>query len=168
MNILNDLYYSYIVYMNIIVFTDGSYMKRKVPIGGYGIYFPNGELSNISRKFKHPPITNQRAELYAIYVALVRIIKYLEFKTIHVYSDSMYSIKCLTEWAPKWIMNDWKTSENKKVKNKDILKPLYSIVKKYQDQIKFHHVKSHTKNNDIISKGNEMVDKLATQGALLS
>lgn len=148
------------------VFTDGSFMKRKENIGGYGIHFPNKELSDVSRPFKHPPITNQRAELYAIYVALIKIKKHLEFDKIIVYSDSGYSIKCVTEWCYKWRENNWKTADKKIVKNQDILKPLCDIVSKLKDKIQFIHVYSHTGKQDELSKGNEIVDKLATQGAL--
>lgn len=153
--------------MDIDVFTDGSFIKGNPSIGGYGIYFPNKEIPNVSRKFRHHPITNQRAELYAIYVALIKIIKHTTFNLITVYTDSEYSIKCLTEWCSKWSTNDWKTSQNKKVKNTDILKPLCSIVKKYKNNIKFVHVRSHTGKNDYASKCNAIVDKLATNGAKL-
>jgi hypothetical protein len=49
------------------VYTDGSLVKKKDNVYcGYGIYFPNNEYKSISRKFTHEPITNNRAELYAI------------------------------------------------------------------------------------------------------
>jgi ribonuclease HI len=55
---------------NIIqIFTDGSYVK-KTNYCGYGVLFPNAEFKNMSRKFTHEPLTNQRAELYAIYKAI--------------------------------------------------------------------------------------------------
>lgn len=151
--------------MSVIVFTDGSCMKRKVPIAGYGIYFPNKELPNISRKFKHSPITNQRAELYAIYVALILVIKKLTFENIQIYTDSEYSINCLTTWVYQWKKNQWKTANKSDVKNQDILKPLYDILKKYKDKINFTHVRSHTGADDFLSEGNRIADTLATMGS---
>jgi ribonuclease HI len=60
----------------VIVFTDGSYIKRgNNEYCGYAVYFPNKELPNISRPFKRGKKTNQRAELFAIYVALIVIKK---------------------------------------------------------------------------------------------
>ena len=53
--------------MNIDIFTDGSLTRKKGKIYcGYGVYFPNGENNNISKKFDKGLITNNRAELYAI------------------------------------------------------------------------------------------------------
>ena len=148
------------------VFTDGSFIKRNKIYGGYGIYFPNGELPNISRKFVHEPITNQRAELYAIYVALILIKKHLKFDKIIVYTDSEYSIKCLTQWYKKWIKNGWKSATGDKVKNIDIIKPTISVLEKMKGKVEFKHVNSHTKKTDRNSVANAVVDKLATTGAM--
>lgn len=153
---------------NIIkVFTDGSCVKyNKTSIAGYGIYFPNKELHDISRPFNHTPITNQRAELYAIFVALVLIKKHIKsYNEIIIYTDSEYSIKCSTIWMYKWVKNKWKTANGDDVKNQDILQRLYSIIMKQKDKIKFVHVKSHTGKKDVLSVGNAIVDKLATSGA---
>lgn len=152
------------------VFTDGSSIGQntlsdKDRLCGYGIYFPNKELPNVSRKFKHPPNTNQRAELYAIYVALVMIKKKLTFDKIKLYSDSMYSIKCLTTWGEKWEENNWKTSTNADVKNQDIIKPLFDVYKKLKNKLEIKHVNSHTGKKDYESLGNAMADTLATDGA---
>ena len=150
------------------VFTDGSCMKTKEKMKcGYGIYFPNGEIPNISRKFVYGDKTNQRAELFAIYVTLIIVKKMLSCKEITIYTDSMYSMKCITEWIPKWIQNNWKTSTGKNVMNQDILKPLYDIYKKIipNTTIRFVHVPSHTGNKDFKSLGNDKADKLATLGS---
>ena len=58
---------------NIInAYTDGSLVRKgKDVYCGYGIYFPNGEYKPISRKFTHEPITNNRAELYAILKTII-------------------------------------------------------------------------------------------------
>lgn len=150
------------------VFTDGSCMKKKTgTLCGYGIYFPNGELPNISRKFTRTPSTNQRAELFAIYVALILIKKLIkDFDKVIIYTDSEYSIKCLTVWITTWEKNSWKTASNKSVKNQDIIKPLHSILQKFKNKIEFIHVMSHTGKTDTKSLGNEMADKLATTGAM--
>src|SRR5438128_48089 len=101
--------------MSIMVFTDGSYAKNKA---GYGIHFPNKEYRDISSHFIKVPITSQRAELYAIYKALVIIILILKTrsKTIKIYTDSKYSIGSLTIWKDNWIKNNWVTSNKEPVK----------------------------------------------------
>jgi ribonuclease HI len=153
--------------INIIeVYTDGSFMKRNGVKCGYGVYFPGKELKNISKKFKKKPLTNQRAELYAILKALKVINEKLFFNEIHIYTDSEYSIKSLTEWIKGWKKNNWKSSKGKDVLNQDIIKKIDKILQKYPRQIKFTHVRSHTGKQDRHSLGNEEADKLAVNGAL--
>lgn len=150
----------------IIIFTDGSFIKRGNNIYcGYGVYFPNNEYENISRPFIKGAKTNQRAELYAIYKAIRRVYKNDKSADILIYSDSMYSIKSLTEWIAKWKENGWK-SGNKSVMNQDIIKVIDSLISKHNGNIVFKHIRAHTKLTDFESKCNEIVDKLAKNGAL--
>ncbi len=151
------------------IFTDGSFKKLKNNkiLCGYGIYFPNGELDNVSRPFIHEPLTNQRAELYAILKALRNIEKNkLQFDTIMIYTDSEYSIKSLTEWYKSWEKNNWKNAKGQAVMNQDIIRPLIKILKSNTGKIKFQHVNSHTGKQDFESLSNEMADKLANEGAM--
>ena len=152
---------------NINVFTDGSSLDNAaiVSFGGIGIHFPNGEFDDISEPFLLKPITNQRAELYAIYTALDKIVRQPEFTRITVYTDSEYSIKSLTVWINKWKQNDWKGSNNKPVKNRDIIEPIHELMEKNPNKIFFTHVRSHTGKKDFESIGNDKADKLAVYGA---
>ena len=150
------------------IFTDGSFkkLKNKKILCGYGIYFPNGELDNVSRQFIHEPLTNQRAELYAILKSLRNIEKFkVEYDEICIYTDSEYSIKSLTEWYKQWEKNSWKNSKKEPVMNQDIIRPIIKILKKNENKIKFFHVNSHTGKQDFESLSNEMADKLANEGA---
>jgi ribonuclease HI len=150
----------------IIAFTDGSCMKKKIgSLCGYACYFPNKELPNISRKFSHEPLTNQRAELYAIYKAIKKVTNKYKFDELTIYSDSEYSIKSITTWINTWKKNGWKTANKKPVLNLDIIKKIDNILQKFSN-IKFIHVKSHTSKSDFISKSNEITDELAKKGAL--
>lgn len=150
---------------NIIVFTDGACTKngKTNAKAGIGIYFPNNELPNISEKMNDTLLTNQRAELTAIYRALKIITEKLDFDKITIYTDSMYSIKSLTVWIKTWEKNDWKTSNKKPVQNLDIIKPIHLILTKYNNKINFIHVRSHTNKNDFNSLGNAKADELATK-----
>jgi ribonuclease HI len=163
--------------MDIVVFTDGSHRKIKKKavkytvkkeLCGYGVYFPNGELPNIGKPFVYKPLTNQRAELYAIYKALKLITKKLKFNKITIYSDSEYSIKCFTEWVFGWEKNNWKTSKGQDVKNRKIIERTHEMLNKIRNKVTFKHVFSHTGGTDFMSLGNAEADKLANQGALLS
>jgi ribonuclease HI len=148
----------------ILVFTDGSYI-RKPEKCGYGVYFPNGEIKNISRKFTKEPLTNQRAELYAIYKAIKAVQKKSLEYPIKIYTDSEYSIKSLTIWIEGWKKNGWKSSTGKDVMNQDLIKKIDLIKAMNVAKIEFQHVRSHTGKNDFESKCNDIVDKLAKDGA---
>jgi ribonuclease HI len=151
----------------LIVFTDGSSINngKKNCVAGYGIHFPNKEYPDISRPFTHKPITNQRAELYAIYKAILRAKPDMpEYNEVVIYTDSSYSIQSVTVWVKNWLKNDWMSSKKEPVKNVDIIKPIYELLQKFP-QIKLVHVRSHTKKTDFASVGNEKADELATQAS---
>lgn len=157
--------------MSIIeAYTDGSLIRKgKEIFCGYGIYFPNGEYKSISRPFTHTPITNNRAELYAILKTInicniinsKRIInKELQVKIVNIYSDSEYSIKTFNEWLSKWKKN------KKKYLNSDIIDEIDDYINNSPFKINFYHVKAHTNKKDIHSISNSMADELAKKGGL--
>jgi ribonuclease HI len=155
--------------INIIMFTDGSCIKKKNTEAkcGYGVYFPNKELKNISKSFDIGELTNQRAELYAIYKGIKKVCHNVDFDFLNIYTDSEYSIKSLTIWIENWKKNKWKTANNKEVANQDIIKKIDKYLQKYKTKIYFHHIRSHTGKQDFYSLCNEKADNLATSGALL-
>ena len=155
--------------MNIIIFTDGSCITRKNKrYAGYGIVYPNGEFKNRSNHFVIEPVTNQRAELYAIYRSIKQVVdSKIDFNKIIIHTDSMYSIKCLTEWIDTWIKNNWIGTNDQEIKNQDIIKAIYKYILRYKDRIEFKHVKAHTKNTDFYAMNNREADRLATEGAAL-
>lgn len=156
----------------IIVFTDGACANngKQNAKAGCGVFYPNKEYENISLKFTIAPITNQRAELYAIYLALISIKKEQE---IWLYTDSLYSIKCLTQWIKIWKNNNMIGTNGKPVKNQDILLKIDDILK--TKKVSFFHVNSHVNNDTVLNYEvnekninefkyicNNIVDKLAT------
>jgi ribonuclease HI len=147
----------------IIAFTDGSYIREKDQCG-YGIHYPNGEYTDISKPFTKLPKTNQRAELYAIYKVIKNVNKSNANLNIHIYTDSEYSIKSLTIWIKNWIKNGWINSKNKPVENQDIIKKINELMESHKGKIKFTHVRSHTGKKDFESINNDIVDKLAKEG----
>jgi ribonuclease HI len=149
---------------SIEAYTDGSYLKNGKC--GYGVYFPNGELDNISEKLVLKEKTNNRAELYAIKVALDSVLEKYNVGKIYIYTDSEYCLKSLTVYAKVWVKNNWKTANGKDVKNQDLIKPLYDLVQSMKEKIVFIHVLAHTKKQDSMSLNNAMVDELAKAGAL--
>ena len=153
--------------INIVAFTDGScHISKHSTYAGYGIFFVNGEFEDVAEPFLIKKISNNRAELYAIYICIKIITDSgMKFDTIQIYTDSIYSLKSVIIWVESWIKNGWKTANKKIVKNKDIIYPIYKLLQKHKDKIKFFHVKAHTKNTGYLSINNARADILANQGA---
>jgi ribonuclease HI len=151
----------------IIIFTDGSHIKLK-DLCGYGIHFPNKEFNDISKPFTKKPLTNQRAELYAIYKAIKIVTKYDKNLDIKIFTDSEYSIKSLTVWIKNWKKNNWISSTGKPVLNLDIIQKIEKLMEEHNGKINFQHVRAHTGKNDFESIHNDITDKLAKQGSNLT
>lgn len=147
----------------IIIFTDGSCVNNgtKNSYGGIGIHFPNKELKDISKVFKYDKCTNQKAELYAILTAIRYVKKNfgLENISIIIYTDSEYSIKCITQWVIGWKKNGWKTKNKTPVQNREFIEVLHKYYKLYD--ITLEHVDAHTNGTDWLSLCNESADQLA-------
>jgi ribonuclease HI len=151
------------------IYTDGSLVRKGDKIYcGYGIYFPNNEYKPISRRFTHEPITNNRAELYAILKSLIlaNIINLeriknnqTEIEKVKIYSDSEYSVKTFNVWLPNWKKN------KKEYKNPDIINEIETLMNIAPYKIIFTHIRAHTGKTDIHSISNDIVDKLAKNGA---
>ena len=150
--------------MIINIFTDGSLIRKDNTVFcGYGIYFPNKENKNISKKFTKTPITNNRAELYSIYKSLKickKINKQHTINQINIYSDSEYCVKTINIWHEKW------TLTNKEYKNKDLIDKIIKYKNLFNNTLNIIHIKSHTNKKDFLSIGNDNADKLAKNGAL--
>ena len=160
---------------SITIYTDGSCIRRQhTYYCGYGYYIPskNVKVGNILPKKSGYSGTNNRAEMTAIIEGVQRCVSYLtnDFPdthkknfTIHIHTDSKYSILIGTTTGQKYKKNNWKVGK-KQVKNKDLVKKLVAISENYS--LHFHHVYAHTSGTDIHSIGNEIADQLAKSGAL--
>jgi len=153
----------------ISAFTDGSCTGNGTlsACGGYGIHFSNNEFDDISEPFLIKPITNQRTELYAIYVCLKMILESDKiYDKINIYTDSNYSLRSVTIWIKNWKKNGWKVSNGNDVKNLDIIKPIDELLVNKRDKIiDFIHIKAHSKDlSDWRKMGNYVADELACKG----
>ena len=134
--------------MDIVIFTDGS-CNNNLPMdqrcGGYGVFFQDSNINgiHIAKKLKGKYISSQVAELTSIVKGIERCLSKFVINKIIIYSDSMYSINCITKWSEKWIRNNWRKSNGEKIENKKLIKKLYFYNKNIN--LEFHHVKSHTK-----------------------
>jgi ribonuclease HI len=147
------------------LFTDGSCVGngKYGAKGGYAVWVPEKPLWSEAHKLKRDELqTNNRAELSAIKLAVEILLKNgVTNEEVHIYTDSNYSINCLTKWSVNWAMNGWKTSGGEEVKNRDLIENISTELTKLKSY-KFHYVKAHTSNTDELSKNNSIADKMAT------
>ena len=153
------------------IYTDGSSLGngKKNAMAGVGVYFGKDDPRNVSEKLLGSEQTNNRAELTAI-LSAIKILnkdfkKYQLYKSIIIYSDSKYSIDCVTKWYKTWEKNSWKTKNKKEVKNQDIIKDILEEIKFYEHNLQFKYIKAHTGLSDKHSICNQYADELAVLGA---
>ncbi|KAF6821317.1 RNAse h domain protein [Colletotrichum sojae] len=161
---------------SIIIYTDGSCLGNGNSAGGepaaagVGVYFGDHDKRNISEPLEGGVQTNQRAEL----TALLRALECIPItKPSHIWTDSSYSMNCVTKWYKVWEQNGWKaqlTNEDRKmnikdkeVKNRDLVEAIRRKISE-RDTIgtltDIQWVKGHGK-----SYGNIAADRLAVAGA---
>jgi len=147
------------------IYTDGaSSSNGKVGArAGVGVWFGHGDERNLSERLQGPLQTNQRAELTAIQRALELAPR---DASVQIFSDSNYSIKCVTEWSVGWKARGWQTSKGEEVKNRDLVENILALMADKREMgalVMFKWVKGHA--ND---PGNIAADRLATQGAKMA
>jgi len=147
------------------VFTDGacSGNGQKGAKAGFAAWFPeHPDWAESHRVPDDQPQTNQRAELSGIHLALsILVLKGALDEDLVIYTDSEYSIKCLTEWMPGWVARGWKTSMGKPVLHRDLIEGIAGHLTKFKHR--FHHVRAHTGGVDDLSKQNDIVDRMACE-----
>lgn len=135
------------------IYTDGSCVTstRK---GGWGVFIQHN-TQTFEYFGKESNTSNNRMEIYAVIQALQIIQQKFSSETeINVYIDSIYVVKGITEWLPKWKLNNWKTSSKKNVLNQDLWLQIDSFYP--FDNINFIWIKAHNSNY-----GNEKADSLS-------
>ena len=149
------------------VYCDGA-CKGNPGKGGWGVYI-EVQQNWIQEKRKdiltyelyggENNTTNNIMEMTAVIKAVEWIIlnHYDKCKvTFHI--DSAYIVNCYYEkWYFKWLENNWLTSTDKPVKNKELWEKIIVIFQ--QPNFHFRKVKGHSG-----IKGNEKADELANEG----
>lgn len=158
----------------IYAFSDGNCRGNgtKKAQGGYSVYFADTEFSqfNKTRLVTNDP-TNNKVELSGINTIVKTIRENTEMfrkNEVIVYTDSQYSIKCVTLWYKSWLKNNWKNSKGEPVKNKELIENIIRLIEENTEagcHIKFKHVFGHTKEPNNKSSfeyflwlGNNIVD----------
>lgn len=146
------------------VFTDGACSSNGRPgaKAGFAVWFPDHQSMSMSMKVPADQAqTNQRAELSAIHQSTL-ILEENGFhdEDIVIYTDSDYSINCLTKWITGWVARGWKTSAGGDVLHRDLIESTSKRLAKFKSY-RFVHVRSHTGGEDDLSKNNDIVDRMA-------
>ena len=99
--------------------------------------------------------TNNTAELDALRQAMLLASQYDKDTEIMLYSDSKYSIDCVSVWAYGWKKNSW-TKKGGEIKNLEIIKEIHTLYERLKERISLKHVKGHSG-----VEGNELADRMA-------
>ena len=150
--------------MKIRIFTDGA-CSENPGAGGWAAVFNTADKCKIISG-NEKSTTNNRMELKAVIEAFKYILnkrqKNVEYE---LYSDSAYVVNSINNcWIDKWQQNNWKTTKNDDVKNKDMWEELSILMNKAFSlgvDVKIIKIKGHTGNTF-----NELVDKIAKEESM--
>ncbi|APA94655.1 ribonuclease H family protein [Nocardia seriolae] len=137
----------------IIVSTDGSCLRN--PGGAIGWAWVNHAGGSASGG--GPSGTNQIAELRAL---LEAVRAHPGPEPLLIESDSLYAIKCASEWINGWRNTGWKTSTGAAVKNVELIQQIDRAIATRPGPVRFRWVRGHVGNYF-----NEQADGLAGQAA---
>ena len=152
-----------------IIYTDGACKGNgkkdgRSIVGGCGVYFGADHKYNTAVPFVREPITNQRTEIFAVFLALstVKLDRELRKKTVWIHTDSNYLLTCIHN-RHRWKARNYFLTSGEKCKNLDILLPLFDLLDELGETegcVKFKHVYGHG-----LTHGNNEADRLANVGA---
>lgn len=134
------------------IYTDGA-CKGNPGVGGWGALLESGEYTK-EIYGGETLTTNNRMELMAVIEALQSL---KQRSCVAVYADSQYVLKGINEWLVNWKKRNWRTSDNKPVKNVDLWQRLDALAN--QHEVEWIWVRGHTGH-----AGNERADALANKG----
>ena len=148
------------------IYTDGGCLNngKKNAICSIGIHFPKRNLYpilDVSKVLDVKKASNNVAELTAIKEAL-EIYSNEDIKIpLNIYSDSKYSMNCITQWYPNWKKKG--IVETKK--NHELITDIVNIYQEMNKKtnVNFKYIEAHTGKNDEDSIGNSIADQLASQ-----
>ncbi|PTN11551.1 ribonuclease HI [Nitrosomonas aestuarii] len=134
------------------IYTDGA-CKGNPGVGGWGALLKySGREQEIFGGEKHT--TNNRMEL----LAAIRALELLKRPCkVHLYTDSQYVHKGISQWMHAWKVRNWKTANKKPVKNEDLWRLLDELSQ--QHEIEWLWIRGHAGHTE-----NERADLLANYG----
>lgn len=135
----------------VVIHTDGACRGNPGP-GGWGAILTSGDHEK-ELYGAETDTTNNRMELMAAIMALESLKRPCD---VTLATDSVYVKKGITEWLRNWKRRDWKTSDKKPVKNKDLWQRLEQAVEPHH--LRWRWIKGHSGHLE-----NERADQLANR-----
>lgn len=146
--------------LKVRIFTDGACSENPGP-GGWAVVF-NTANKCLTISGNEKTTTNNRMELKAVIEAFKRVLIKNKNAEYELYSDSAYVVNSINNgWIDKWQQNNWKTTKNDDVKNRDLWEEFAYLKNKVESlgiYIQIIKIKGHAGNTF-----NELVDKLAKE-----
>ena len=136
----------------VFLYTDGA-CKGNPGVGGWGVLLRYGRHEK-ELYGGEALTTNNRMELQAVIAGLRLLTRPCP---VAIYTDSTYVKQGMQTWIHNWKARNWRTSDNKPVKNVDLWQQLDEAVARHQ--VSWHWVKGHAGHPD-----NERADQLANLG----
>jgi len=121
----------------VVIYTDGACSGNPGPGGWGAIITCSGVEKELSGK--DPATTNNRMELMAAIMALNAL---TESCSVTLYTDSRYVMDGITKWMKNWKIKNWRTADNKPVKNIDLWQQLDAAAAVHK--IDWQWVKGHS------------------------
>jgi len=165
------------------IYTDGGARNngKRSCTCAWAVYVADDSPLNESGRIVVDP-SNQKAELYAIRMALTKMaaestkiaadFEHDTIETVRIVTDSQYSIDAITKWCKNWERNGWRTYKGEPVKHSKIIKDCLALKRGLEQrglQVDFCHVNSHMlppKDKDspeyVLWYGNYKADKMVS------
>lgn len=138
------------------IYCDGACKKNPGEAGsGLAIYHSTSNIPTLLFGDYIEYGTNNIAELNALKKALELVRDNPEIVSVDIFSDSQYSIDCISKWSYSWKKNAW-TKKGGEIKNLQLIQEAHEIYDRLQNKINLYHVKGHSG-----VEGNELADRMA-------
>lgn len=134
------------------MWTDGACSGNPGP-GGWGALLRFGQHEK-ELNGGEPETTNNRMEMMAVLKGIEAL---KQPCSVHIYTDSTYVLKGMTEWIVGWRKRHWKTASGAPVKNVDLWQALDDALSVHT--VEWTWVKGHAGHVE-----NERADALARGG----
>ncbi|MCL1141164.1 ribonuclease H1 domain-containing protein [Shewanella gaetbuli] len=141
---------------DVVLYTDGGCDPNPGKAGSGLAEYRKGQLYSLWYGLYNPNGTNNTAELNALNEALKMADKALkQGLTVRIYSDSQYSINCITNWAYGWKAKGW-TRKGGEIANLALIQQAHSLYDTLKNKLEVVHVAAH-----VGIEGNELADRMS-------